>query len=403
MTRLFGILQRRRASFFADVRALNRSLRLDAAKRLLHKPPLAVRMSHEARLGIARLLTIVEANAEHLDYRALQEDPAIAGRGGSDAACVPEPGAWRLEAAKRGAVDVLGWVPNGTRHVFLFADDVLVKIIEVPPGEAPRAKLRFRFRMRAKLVRVLGARASIVVSTAFGTLSGPAPDAVLRTADDAEESTLLEAFASGRIVNKKGYLILRKDLDPRWQQRVLAAYAELDAYFFEQFGYHLFVAHGSLLGLWRDGGFIPHDDDFDVAYVSTHTSPEAIRDERFEIATRLEADGWRVTIGASGLIKPRYKGSKLLDIMPGWWQDGYFWCQAWTRLPLKRSDLEPFRQVAFLGRSVWIPNDPDTFLRHKYGERWKTPDPAYTPKRPPGAMEVLARGMAEDRELARFG
>ena len=86
-----------------------------------------------------------------------------------------------------------------------------------------------------------------------------------------------------------------------------------------------------------------------------------------------------------------------------WWQDGYFWCQAWTRLPLKRSDLEPFRQVAFLGRSVWIPNDPDTFLRHKYGERWKTPDPAYTPKRPPGAMEVLARGMAEDRELARFG
>lgn len=343
---------------------------------------------------------MLDVNATSPDGRPLH----AAGGAEATARAADEPvGTWKLQGGRGGAAFVTGHVHPDVDVVFIFADELLVKAVNVEAVDSVDDTRAFSFHLGRKLVSALGARPRMVVTAKEGPLEGPRVLANGVFDAEAGEARLLDAMRRGRFVTKKGFLARMKALDPKWRRAVLEGYTELNEYFRARFGYTLFVAHGSLLGLWRDGGFIPHDDDFDLAYVSNATSPEEVREERYAIACRMEADGWAVKIGASGLIKPQTKGRKLLDIMPGWWMDDAFWCQAWTRLPLSRDQLEPLRPVEFLGFHVWVPRDPEAFLDEKYGPGWRTPDPAYQPKRPPGSEEVLARGRADARELERFG
>src|SRR5690606_12105054 len=53
-----------------------------------------------------------------------------------------------------------------------------------------------------------------------------------------------------------------------WQAKVIGLYQRVCEVVNERHGFRPFVIYGTLLGQVREGGFIAHDDDFDVAFVA---------------------------------------------------------------------------------------------------------------------------------------
>ncbi|WP_045214051.1 LicD family protein [Desulfonatronovibrio magnus] len=218
-----------------------------------------------------------------------------------------------------------------------------------------------------------------------------------------------DLFDKGWYLTKKGGLILPLAVDEHKRSKVFALYVGLNKYFKKNFGYNLWVAHGSLLGLYRDRALIPFDDDFDLAYLSRMTNQREIMFERIHIASKMKLDGWNMSFSATGLFKLMPKDEvgdpekdKYLDIMPAWWQNNHLFCLAWTMFKITPEDMMPLQEVEYYGTKFLFPRRPEVFLRHKYGPGWNTPNKGYTPKRPAGSDQILNQGMARPAEVAMF-
>ncbi|MCG5529703.1 LicD family protein [Halorhodospira halochloris] len=193
---------------------------------------------------------------------------------------------------------------------------------------------------------------------------------------------LLCSIARRGMLDKKGYLPpLPEEVRAR-QDAYLALYAAAREFFDNNLGRPLFLMYGTLLGLYRDGDLIPHDDDFDVGYISEHEDPHAIKMETREIILKLLRAGFTVAVNRRGrpfrLRNPSTGAELHLDVRPVWYQDKRVWAhkQACLALP-----LEGFRQVerrTLRGTAVYIPRDAEKFLEAYYGHTWTTPDPGYT-------------------------
>lgn len=66
-----------------------------------------------------------------------------------------------------------------------------------------------------------------------------------------------------------------------------------------------------------------------------------------------------------------------LDVRPFWFQKGRVWAHTTLMIRASASNFIPAREIAFNGRSVLLPSDPEIFLREHYGENWRTPDPGF--------------------------
>lgn len=213
---------------------------------------------------------------------------------------------------------------------------------------------------------------------------------------------LAEMLSRGYFMSKKGSIMRPLSARPAAQQATLDAVAGLDADLRAGFGYPLWLAHGTLLGLVRDGGFLERDDDFDTAYLSQVTTVEDACAERLEIARFLLGRGWDIKLTApSGLLRLRLKGASI-DIMPGWIQDGKFFCLAFTMLDLKRSDILPVARSRLAGQPVNLPRKAELFLAQKYGPGWVSPDPGYIARRPAGSRPILARGFLTAKSAGKL-
>lgn len=285
-------------------------------------------------------------------------------------------------------------------RIFVFVDDLLLKAINTRPasGEGP-VRREFRLSLVRQVTRRFSRRPAIVVATERGVLYHGDNERQwkprLRRADD----TLAERLERGELINKKGRIIVPRNRDEEWQRQVLDTYQEMDAWLERHYGYRLWIIYGSLLGLMRENDFIPHDDDFDTAYLSRHDNPEAVRKELVEIAHLMIDDGIPVRISPTGVLKPLKSGrAKALDIYGTWLAEGHFWAQSTTKVPMRREEMEPFQNREFKGRQVLVPARPEAFLERKYGPDWRSPDPGYQRRMAEGAKEALARVIPSRKE-----
>lgn len=146
-------------------------------------------------------------------------------------------------------------------------------------------------------------------------------------------------------------------------------------------GVDAFLAFGALLGAVRDGHFIPHDSDADVAYLSRHRDPVGVARESFALERVMIRAGywtWRFSSADFKVIVPDPEGGRAIDVFAGFVVDGTFYLM--PEVHAKDFDervILPLGEVELEGRRVAAPADPEALLEITYGPHWRIPDPSF--------------------------
>ncbi len=149
--------------------------------------------------------------------------------------------------------------------------------------------------------------------------------------------------------------------------------------FIENIGYESFINSGSLLGLVRDGAFIPHDDDIDVGVIMHSQSEEDVAREWINFRDRLLAQDLidlNKQKKSSQVLKFKNDLNIGFDLFAAWFdKQGRFSVYPHSHKNLLREDIYPFQYDKTYG--IQMPANAEKMLTSNYGENWKSPDPMF--------------------------
>jgi len=143
---------------------------------------------------------------------------------------------------------------------------------------------------------------------------------------------------------------------------------------------------GTCLAVWREGDFINPKDDIDIGFHITHTDPVPFFKRKFQEAgftlSKVRTYGREImTIGFTGpekldLFFYYEKGKYLWHTIYGW-EDERKLRKVFKPEKFGSRLFENLREVRFKDRTVFLPNPPESYLIHRYGHDWRTPNPEY--------------------------
>ena len=266
---------------------------------------------------------------------------------------------------------------------------------------------RFAFRIDRQTLDLFPPKGRLTVTTADGCEllaggRGRALELRLPHGDGAIRAVL----ERGEVLDKKGNVRPSPDDVRRRQDAYLRLYELARDFFDHELGRQVFLMYGTLLGVHRDGDFIPGDDDFDAGYVSNEASPESVKEETKGLIVRLVQAGFTVSFNRRGrlfrLQHPSIEESGLhLDLRPLWFEDGRLWVHNYVSYPSTPADFVPADRATLRGTTVYVPRRTEAFLEAHYGSNWRVPDPSFT-YHPgdvaPKVMAHLERALLTPRE-----
>ena len=374
-----------------ELRVLIYSFKMDAARqRLNSEDPPSI-----SRKFLARLIRAIRYN---IDSPLLTD--SVSSR--TDTRCV---GRWWARWPNDNRLRIKGTVNQGCKQVALFFNDRLVKLVNtVPrPGDALQRR-SFRYNVKDDILKSLPRKTVIGVGSTSGYLRHRNGGLTFRDDKLSGDASLFRLLTETHFLNKKGRLQRRLDKDIAWKMLAMSAYAKFRSYFESTFAYQPFIICGTLLGFHRDGDFIAHDDDMDVAYFSRHSAPQDIAAELTEIVTQMLSDGYDIKLSRNrGFFKPNIDGFSF-DVFPMWHDRDCLWMMNTTRQQTKKDTIWPIQNAKFRGVDVYVPNKVEQYIENEYGPDWRVPDPGYRAVGEASTAEYLADScirIDEIRQLQR--
>lgn len=149
----------------------------------------------------------------------------------------------------------------------------------------------------------------------------------------------------------------------------------------KEVGVESFVTSGTLLGLVREGKFLAHDFDFDMAYISKYEDKDEIKAERLDVLSAINSSNlFRIEGDFPGKAKVKFSvgdDTVVLDLFVAFRRGVFF-----NEVPLKANtilfeDISPVRTMSLYGCDVFVPKCPEKLLEINYGSSWRTPDPSF--------------------------
>jgi hypothetical protein len=187
----------------------------------------------------------------------------------------------------------------------------------------------------------------------------------------------------GLVVTKWGHIgHTLSDYDPGMVGRLLDNLDRVRAVLEEQTELDVYVTGGTLLGPYRDGRVMPHDDDADLAYLSRHAHVADVDREAFALGRLLVRNGLTVVRCSAGHLQLHFehegRPDGYVDIFTGWIDDAGWWNQLFPiRVQARRDQLLPVGSIDVDGHPEPVCREPETMLEAIYGPGWAVPDPSF--------------------------
>ncbi|WP_427869661.1 DUF6752 domain-containing protein [Leucobacter luti] len=138
----------------------------------------------------------------------------------------------------------------------------------------------------------------------------------------------------------------------------------------------------------RDGSLLPHDDDADIAYLSTFTQPADVAIEAFSVGNRLAELGYEVQRHSATHMQLLFRDEAevvihYIDVFAAFFtSDGHINQPFHVRGRMRVDQMLPFGTVSIEGAEFPAPADTDRWLTLNYDERWREPIPGFVLQTP---------------------
>lgn len=176
------------------------------------------------------------------------------------------------------------------------------------------------------------------------------------------------------VLTLHGYTLPFRNRD---QTEIVAELSKLVA-LLDTLGVESFINSGTLLGAVREGAFLGHDDDADLAIVVAGQTDSERMAAFVAMAQRLNAAGAlsepALLSKSMPVIKIELKSGVKVDLFPCWTEDDRIFIWPHTFGELQHADVFPLDAAVLNDAAFPAPKDAGKMLALNYGAGWRSPD-----------------------------
>lgn len=143
-------------------------------------------------------------------------------------------------------------------------------------------------------------------------------------------------------------------------------------------GYDVFINSGTLLGVVRDGTFLPHDDDIDIAVILPGNDQITAAESFLAFEKAISSAGLSDSDGSTpGMLRAKRIDGVQIDIFPCWFDaDDRAYIYPHTYGNLHKDQILPLERWKDY-ENIHLPRDHKSMLEINYGQNWRVPDPYF--------------------------